>query len=164
MRWGCYLPFPLVTSSPPFYPYNRDTSITLLTLRVKGQSHFLAFFVPFFPGTDPLSEVKASCHLNSHQFTRGEGAVSVGNPTYYLSFPPPSPTHRADWQCFALRKLYIKMWRRSRKLNVLFLLWNFLQFALFMQSKGQTAIKRSSRSHFRQHAKCNVTTTNYYIF
>lgn len=89
-------PFTLVTSSPPLSPYNRDTSITLPSLRVKGQSHFSALSVPFSPRTDPLPEVKASCHLNSHQFTRGEGVVSVGNSTYYLSFPPPSPTHRVE--------------------------------------------------------------------
>lgn len=88
------LPFPLVTSSPSLAS-TIDTGITLPTLRVKGQSHFSALYVPF-PLADSFPGVKASCHLNSHQFTRGKGVVSIGNPLTYLtrSLPfLPSPTH-----------------------------------------------------------------------
>lgn len=148
-------PFLQCPPPPPFSLYNRDTSITLLPVRVKGQSHFSALSVPFSPRTDHLPEVKASCHLNSHQFTRGEGAVSVGNPTYYLSFPPASPTHRVDWQVFALRELY----KKTRWLQTC------LEHFCFCNSISQKAFihiatLRSSWSDFRQ-PECNVTT-NYY--
>lgn len=39
-----------------------------------------------FPLIDSFPEVTGSCHLNSHQFTRGKGVVSIGSP------PPPPPS------------------------------------------------------------------------
>lgn len=42
---------------------------------------------PLFPLTDSFPGITGSCHLNSHQFTRGEGVVSFGN--------PPSPLQHA---------------------------------------------------------------------
>ena len=101
VRCGGYLPFPLVTSSPPRSLHNTDTSITLPTRRVKGQSHFSALPVPS-PLTDPFPGVTASCRLTSHQFTRGEGAVSVGSPPSPLPHTPPPSLHTpvlgSPWQ------------------------------------------------------------------
>lgn len=89
------LPFPLVTSSPSLAS----------TMEILGSHYRLwglkvnpifQLYVPF-PLADSFPGVKASCHLNSHQFTRGKGVVSIGNsPTYLthiLSPFLPSPTH-----------------------------------------------------------------------
>ena len=97
----CYLPFP---PSDPLGP-SPPLSLSLPTTQIAGSHYHLRgskvnpIFQPLlllFPSPDPFPGVKPSCHLNSHQFTRGEGALSVGNPS--SSLPPPPllspPPHR----------------------------------------------------------------------
>lgn len=73
------LPFPLLTSFPSLGSTIEipGSHYQLRGLRVNP---IFQLSSPFSPHVDSFPGVTGSCHLNSHQFTRGKGVVSIGNP------------------------------------------------------------------------------------